>query len=329
MQPQTPADPAAPLKLLAAGKVDLAISYEPELLLARDKGLKLVSVGALVQRPLTSIIALPQGTSTVAADLAGQARRHGRHPLPGGRAADDRCRRRRDPASVKEVNVGFNLVPAMLSKKVDATLGGFWNYEGIQLRSLHKHPTIIPSTRPACRPTTSSCSSRARTTRAHRRRRTCARSCRRSRAATTRCARDPAAGVERSWQAAPDLDRRLQLASMKATLPAFFPTQRGKPFGWQDPARWVATEVDVRQPPARRRPPAVFRAGDATSLPAGATARARAAARSAQAPAGPPTRRRGRTTRAPPPRSRARAGRRRAQSADELEVVQSPAGSWS
>ena len=41
---QTPSDPAAPLKLLAAGKADLAISYEPELLLARDKGVEVVSV---------------------------------------------------------------------------------------------------------------------------------------------------------------------------------------------------------------------------------------------------------------------------------------------
>ena len=57
VQPVTPSESAEPLKLLAAGKVDMAISYEPELLLARDQGLKLVSIGALVQRPLTSIIA--------------------------------------------------------------------------------------------------------------------------------------------------------------------------------------------------------------------------------------------------------------------------------
>ena len=57
---QVPSDPAAPLKLLAAGRVDLAISYEPELLLARDKGATdLVAVGALVEKPLTSVIALP------------------------------------------------------------------------------------------------------------------------------------------------------------------------------------------------------------------------------------------------------------------------------
>ena len=42
------------------------------------------------------------------------------------------------------MNVGFNLVPAMLSGKVAATLGGFWNYEAIQLQLLHKHPLTIP-----------------------------------------------------------------------------------------------------------------------------------------------------------------------------------------
>ena len=58
VKPRTPSDPSAPLKLLAAGKADLAISYEPELLLARAQGAKLVSIGALVQKPLTSIISI-------------------------------------------------------------------------------------------------------------------------------------------------------------------------------------------------------------------------------------------------------------------------------
>jgi putative hydroxymethylpyrimidine transport system substrate-binding protein len=70
--PQAPPDPAAPLKLLAAGKADMAISYEPELLLARDQGLPLVSIAALVQRPLTSIIALPGQHVRKLSDLAGK-----------------------------------------------------------------------------------------------------------------------------------------------------------------------------------------------------------------------------------------------------------------
>ena len=54
--PIVPTDPASPLKLLAAGRANIAISYEPELLLARDRGLDLVAIGALIQRPLTSIM---------------------------------------------------------------------------------------------------------------------------------------------------------------------------------------------------------------------------------------------------------------------------------
>ncbi len=50
----------------------MAISYEPEVLLARDQGLKVVSIGALVQRPLTSIIALPGQHVSSVADLAGK-----------------------------------------------------------------------------------------------------------------------------------------------------------------------------------------------------------------------------------------------------------------
>ena len=41
----TPSDPAAPIKLVAAGRTDLAISYEPEVLLAREQGLDVVAVG--------------------------------------------------------------------------------------------------------------------------------------------------------------------------------------------------------------------------------------------------------------------------------------------
>jgi putative hydroxymethylpyrimidine transport system substrate-binding protein len=47
-------------------------------------------------------------------------------------------------ARVHEVNVGFSLVPAMLSGKVDATLGAYWNYEAIQLALQHRQPTVIP-----------------------------------------------------------------------------------------------------------------------------------------------------------------------------------------
>ncbi len=141
---RAPSDPAAPLKLLEAGRADLAISYEPEVLLARDRGLQVVAVGAIVQKPLTSVIALGEKHITSVAQLKGK--RVGTAGIPYQSAYLKTILRRAgvDPAAVNETNVGFNLVPAMLSKKVDATLGGFWNYEGIQLQQQRKHPTIIP-----------------------------------------------------------------------------------------------------------------------------------------------------------------------------------------
>ena len=144
MKIQPPPDAAAPLKLLQAGRVDLAISYEPELLLARDQGADLVAVGALVQKPLTSLMSLGEQAITDPKQLAGQARRYlrARLPvrLPGARSS---TKAGVDPGSVKETNVGFKLTQAMLSKQVDATLGAFWNYEGVDLERRDKDPEIL------------------------------------------------------------------------------------------------------------------------------------------------------------------------------------------
>ena len=127
---QAPSDPAAPLKLLAAGRVDLAVSYEPELLLARDKGQKLVAVGALVQKPLTSIISIGKRAIAAPEELKGKTVGTAGIPYQSAYLKAILEQAGVEPSSVREVNVGFNLVPAMMSKKVDATLGAFWNYEG-------------------------------------------------------------------------------------------------------------------------------------------------------------------------------------------------------
>ena len=67
-----PSDPAAPIKQVAAGRADLAISYEPEVLLAREQGLPVVAIAALVQRPLTSLIATRKSGVRSVRDLRGK-----------------------------------------------------------------------------------------------------------------------------------------------------------------------------------------------------------------------------------------------------------------
>jgi putative hydroxymethylpyrimidine transport system substrate-binding protein len=239
VQPQAPAEPAEPLKLLAAGRVDIAISYEPELLLARDQGLKLVAIGALVQRPLTSIIALPGRHVTKVADLAGK--KVGTAGIAYQRAELQTALQSVgvNPASVREVNVGFNLIPAMLSGRVEATLGGFWNYEAIQLELQHRHPVVIPVDRAGV-PPYDELVLVVRQGEAHTR----GADLRAFLQALTRGEREvranPAGAAALVVKANPSLESKLQLESIRRTLPAMQPADASKPFGWQDPAAWAA-----------------------------------------------------------------------------------------
>jgi putative hydroxymethylpyrimidine transport system substrate-binding protein len=237
--PQAPSDPSAPLKLLAAGRADIAISYEPELLLARDKGLALVSIGALVQQPLTAFIALGSKHISRVAQLEGKKIGTAGIPYQSAELQTALQQAGVQKSSVKEINVGFNLIPAMLSGKVDATLGGFWNYEGIQLTLAHKHPTIV-KVQDAGVPNYNELVVVARQDEARHN----GPMLRAFMQALTRgeevVRADPAHGVQALLKAAPDLDKRLQAASVRHTLPAVFPTDTSKPFGYQDPAQWQA-----------------------------------------------------------------------------------------
>lgn len=238
VQPQAPSDPSTPLKLLAAGRVDMAISYEPELLLARDQGLKLVSIGALVQRPLTSIIALPSAHVRKVADLAGK--RVGTAGIAYQAAELHTALQTAgvSPSTVQEANVGFNLVPAMLSGKVAATLGGFWNYEALQLRQMHKRPVVIPVDQAGV-PTYDELVLVVREDEAGTR----GQDLRAFLQALTRgeqqARSNPAAAAALIVKANPSAAQKLQLASIEATLPATLPADRSKPYGWQDPAAWA------------------------------------------------------------------------------------------
>jgi putative hydroxymethylpyrimidine transport system substrate-binding protein len=250
----TPSDPAAPLKLLQAGRADLAITYEPELYLARDKGADVVSVAALVQQPLTSIMSVGKHAITRPAQLEGK--RVGTAGIPY-QSAELRAIAEKagvDPASIRETNVGFNLVPAMLSGKVDATLGAFWNYEGVQLRRAHKDPRIIRVDQAGI-PTYNELVIAARGAALADGGAKVRRFLRALAEGHALLRKDPAAGVDPLLAANKDLDRGLQLDAVKATLPAFFPADRTRPWGWMDEgawasfARWMLDERLLKQPP--------------------------------------------------------------------------------
>src|SRR4051812_36566454 len=141
---QTPSDPAAPTKLVAAGQTDLAISYEPEVVLAHEKGLDVVSIGALVDHPLTSMIWLGKSGIKGVADLRGKTIATAGIPYQDAYLKTILARADLSPGDVKPVNVGFGLLPAIVGGKADAMLGGFRNVEGVDLRLRGKGPVVTP-----------------------------------------------------------------------------------------------------------------------------------------------------------------------------------------
>ncbi|MDQ6816188.1 MAG: ABC transporter substrate-binding protein [Actinomycetota bacterium] len=236
---QVPGNPALPLQLLAAGKLDVAISYEPEVLLARNQGLPLVSVAAMVQEPLTSIVSLGSARIRSPADLRGKKVGDAGLPYQHAYLETILARAHVPPSSVTEINVGANLLTAMLSRRVAATLGAYWNYEAIQLALLRKHPHVIRMNQVGV-PTYDELVVvvRKSTLVAH------PGEIRRFVQALARgyesARQSPQAAVANLVSANSGLDPKLQLASVQATLPAFFPSTPGKPWGWQDPAQWAA-----------------------------------------------------------------------------------------
>ena len=139
-----PSDPAAPMKLVAAGRSDLAISYEPEVVLAHEQGLPVVAVGAIVNRPLTSMIWLASSGIKGVGDLKGKTVAYAGIPYQEAFLKTILGRANLSLSDVKAVNVGFGLLPALVGGSAQAMLGGYSNVEGVDLRERGNAPVITP-----------------------------------------------------------------------------------------------------------------------------------------------------------------------------------------
>lgn len=143
-------------------------------------------------------------------------------------------------SSVKEVNVGFKLVPTMLTNKVDATLGAFWNVEGVQLQLDGKHPKIIPVDEAGV-PTYDELVVVARAKWLQTHGPVVRRFIQALKRGTDAVKANPQVGVDALQAADPTLkDTAFLTASIKKTIPVFYPTDPKDPFGWQSPTEWQA-----------------------------------------------------------------------------------------
>lgn len=126
---ETPAGTDDAVKLLAAGKADLALSYQTVIAASRAEDIPVVSVAAIVRHPLNQLFALDSSGIKRPKDLEGKNIGYPSVPLDEAMVNTMVKADGGDPSKLKYTDIGWDLIPAMTTKKVDAIIGGYINHE--------------------------------------------------------------------------------------------------------------------------------------------------------------------------------------------------------
>jgi putative hydroxymethylpyrimidine transport system substrate-binding protein len=143
---RAPSNASDPIKLVGLGEVDLAISYQPEMFYGQQNELHVMAVATVVPVPLNSMIISPDTTVTTLPEISGKS--VGVTGIPSDDSFYTTMLKTAGltEGDVTKVNVGFSLVPSLLSNKVDAIIGGYRNVEAIQVeQETGRKPTVFPA----------------------------------------------------------------------------------------------------------------------------------------------------------------------------------------
>ena len=133
-----PADPNDPPKLVAAGKLDIAISYQPQLHIQVDQGLPVARIGTLVSVPLNSLVVLRDGPIKKISDLRGKKVGFSVGGFEEALLSGMLQKYNLNMSDIELVNINFSLSPSLIAKKVDAVIGAFRNFELNQMDIVNK-----------------------------------------------------------------------------------------------------------------------------------------------------------------------------------------------
>lgn len=129
----TPAGTDDGIKLVAAGKADLAISYPKQIILARGENIPIKSVGAIVRSSLNQLMVRKDSGVKTLKDLEGKKVGYASFDIDKETVKAMVAQAGGDPSKVEFVDVGYDLMPGIETKQVDAIIGGYINHEKILL----------------------------------------------------------------------------------------------------------------------------------------------------------------------------------------------------
>ena len=129
----TPADPSSVLQSVGAGRDDYGISYQTDLLQARNEGVPVVSITGIVQHPLNSVMALKNSGITRPSDLRGLKVGYPGIQSNEGLLATMLASDGLTIDDVELIDIGFALTQSLAAGSVDAIVGAYWTHESILL----------------------------------------------------------------------------------------------------------------------------------------------------------------------------------------------------
>ena len=131
------------LGALERGSAAVAVASEPQLLDDRDRGARIVAIGALVALPLDAFVSLARRSVSDASTLAGHTVASSGTPLAAAQLNTALAGAGIAQGSVRRLQAGSNLAGALVHRRAIATLGGPWPLEVAALKQAHHSPTVL------------------------------------------------------------------------------------------------------------------------------------------------------------------------------------------
>lgn len=131
-----PDDPDEPLASVVEGRASLALNYQPNVTLARSRGLPIRAVGVLIDQVLDTLMVRADGPVRAVRDLAGRRIAYAVDPFDRVMFQTMAQHAGLPPDAWTFVDVGFDFTRALVEGRVDAVMGAFRNYEVIEAEEL-------------------------------------------------------------------------------------------------------------------------------------------------------------------------------------------------
>ncbi|MFM2322792.1 MAG: transporter periplasmic substrate-binding component [Pseudomonadota bacterium] len=139
-----PPNPDDGPKLVAASRADLAVTYQPQLVVQAAQGFPLMRIATLIDHPLNCLIVRKDSAIYKLADLKGKHIAYTSHVEGTLMLSALLEKAHLTLQDVKTINVSYNLTQALLSQRVDALINVMRNVEPLQIQFAHQAVKIFP-----------------------------------------------------------------------------------------------------------------------------------------------------------------------------------------